>query len=150
MMTNATAREFSIATPTGQRVLVAIRRIPDEPTDYASVRDGFEPHSDDTSRRLRLRDWRPNTITASPDGIWINHRQLYAIANSFVAKLRTPVLADTIRDVLFFDGYRPDVSNVFRSVFATYDDRDRWWIEMNRTSSFDFTAAMLRPTNPRF
>lgn len=149
-MTNAAAREFSIATPTGQRVLVAIKRVPAEPTDYASVRDGFEPHSDNSSQRLRLRDRDPNEVTVSSDGTWINHRQLYAIANGFVAKLRTPVLADSIRDVLFFDGCRPDVANVFRSVFATHDANDPWWGEMDRVSRFDFSTAMLRPVNPRF
>lgn len=144
-MSNVTAREFTIATPTGQRVLVAI-----QPSNYASVRDGFEPQSNNSSQRLRLRDYDPNTITVSPDGTWVNHRQLYAIANGFVQKLRTPVLAASIGHVLFFDGHRPDVAAVFRSVFATYDDRDPWWNQMYRTSRFDFSAAALRPINPRF
>ena len=139
-MTDVIAREFTIATPTGQRVLVAI-----EPSNFASVRDGFEPQGDHSSQRLRLRDRDPNLITVSPDGTWINHRQLYAIANGIVQKLRTPVLTVSIGDALFFDGYRPDVVAVFRSVFATYDDNDRWWKQMYRTSRFDLSAAALRP-----
>ena len=144
-MTNVIAREFTITTPTGKRVLVAI-----EPSNYASVRDGFEPQSNNSSQYLRLRDRDPNPITVSSDGTWINHRQLYAIANGLVQKLLTPVLAASIGDVLFFDGYRPDVTAVFRSVFATYDDRDPWWNQMYRSSRFDFSAAALRPVNPRF
>jgi len=144
-MIEPTAHEFSIATPTGQRVLVAIQL-----SNYASVRDGFEPHSDDASQRLRLRDCDPNDVTVSPDGTWINHRQLYAIANGLVQKLRQPVLACSIETVLFFDGCRPDVAAAFRSVFVTYDDRDPWWKQMYRTSRFDPHAAALRPVNPRF
>jgi DNA-binding beta-propeller fold protein YncE len=144
-MIKPTAQEFTIATPTGQRVLVAI-----EPSNYASVRDGFEPRSDNSSQRLRLRDRDPNMITVSPDGTWINHRQLYAIANGIVKKLGTPLLAVSIGDALFFDGYRPDVAAVFRSVFATYNENDKWWKEMYRISRFDSSMAALRPVNPRF
>jgi hypothetical protein len=144
-MSNPTAREFTVATPTGQRVLVAI-----EPSNFASVRQGFEPESKNSSQRLRLRDRDPNPITVSADGTWINHRQLYAIANGFVQNLKVPVLAVSIGGVLFFDGYRPDVAAVFRSVFATYDDRDPWWNQMYRTSQFDSTTAALRPLVSRF
>jgi hypothetical protein len=144
-MSNVAAREFTIATPTGQRVLVAI-----EPSNYASVRQGFEPKSNSSSERLRLRDRDPNPITVSPDGTWINHRQLYAIANGIVEKLKVPVLAVSIGDVLFFDGHRPDVAAVFRTLFATYDNGDPWWKQMYLTSRFDFGTASLRPVSGRF
>ena len=140
-----TRRDFTIATPTGQRVLIAI-----EPSSFALVRQGFEPQSDNSSQRLRLRNRDFEPITVSPDGTWIGPRQLYTIANTMVKETNGPVLAVSIGDVLFFDGHRPNVAAVFRKLFATYDNRDRWWNEMYRTSRFDFNSAALRPIIPRY
>jgi hypothetical protein len=69
----------------------------------------------------------------------VRHRQ------QLVKTINGPVLAVSIGDVLFFDGHRPDVATVFRQLFATYDNRDRWWKTMYCTYRFDFSAASLRP-----
>jgi hypothetical protein len=139
-MTNASTREFTIATPSGQRVLVGI-----EPSNFAVVRSVFEPPNNNSSQWLRLRDRDYNPITVAADGTWINHRQLFAIANGIAKRAKTPVSANYIRDMLFFDGCRPDVAAAFQKVFATYNSDDRWWSEMYRHTWFDLNTATLHP-----
>jgi hypothetical protein len=139
-MNNVGIREFTIATPTGQRVLMSI-----EPGNFALVRRGFEPHASNPSQCLRLHDLNSYPMTVSADGTWINPRQLYAIASGVTKRANAPVSADYIRDILFFDYWRPDVGAAFRKVFASCDDGDRWWIEMHRHTWFDPDTATLHP-----
>jgi len=54
-----------------------------------------------------------------------------------------------VASMMFFDGCRPDVAAVFRKVFATLNDSDRWWSEMYRHTWFDPNTATLHPIVPK-
>jgi hypothetical protein len=142
MAENEIMREFAISTPSGQRVLVNIGT-----TDFAMVRDAFEPPSDNSSERLRLSIHESRyPLVVSADGTWINHRQLYAIANGIAWRAKQSVGADRIRDMLFYDGLRPDVATIFRTMYAARHPDDRiYWNRMLCHTRFDADTATFHP-----
>ena len=133
-------QEFTLCTPSGQRVLWHGCN-----TDFAFVRNAFEPASGKSSQCLRLHDGKTSAITVSADGTWINYRQLYAVASCMTRRSKRPLDADFIGDMLFFKGSGHNVRTAFAKVVITYDNRNKWWSMIDRDTWFDATTATFYP-----